>query len=187
MNVKISIGIPTFNQGLYLEKAITSVLDQTVKPYEFIISNNHSTDGITDEILKKYSDKVKIISPPEHLNMIENFCFLEQNMTGDYITFSCSDDFYEKNFIEEFLNNLNDEAVLHRFGVNFIDEAGRTIRSNRISSLNKIQSFPKNFYEQLSGPKGSLGGSVLSKEAVRKVGFFDTKLKLTADWGLFLN
>lgn len=44
MSVDISIGIPVHNQGSFLETAIRSALNQTVRPFEIIISNNHSTD-----------------------------------------------------------------------------------------------------------------------------------------------
>lgn len=48
--VKISIGIPTYNQAEYLEETILSVLNQTVAAYEIVVSNNHSTDD-TEKIL----------------------------------------------------------------------------------------------------------------------------------------
>ena len=52
MNNKISIGIPTYNQGRYIEETILSCINQTVKPYEIVVSNNHCTDE-TDKILEK--------------------------------------------------------------------------------------------------------------------------------------
>jgi glycosyltransferase involved in cell wall biosynthesis len=118
MKQKLSIGIPTYNQGPYLEKAILSVLNQTVQPYEFIICNNHSTDGITDEVLSKYQDKVRIISPPKHIGLMANFDYLARQMSGDWITFTCSDDYFEPNFVQIFYENINEDAVLHRFGIN---------------------------------------------------------------------
>lgn len=42
--IRVSIGIPTYNQAEYLEETILSVLNQTVPAYEIFVSNNHSTD-----------------------------------------------------------------------------------------------------------------------------------------------
>lgn len=52
--IRVSIGIPTYNQAEYLEETILSVLNQTVPAYEIVVSNNHSTDD-TEKILEKYS------------------------------------------------------------------------------------------------------------------------------------
>ena len=59
--MKLSIGIPTYNQAEYIEKAILSALNQTEPAYEVVVSNNHSTDS-TAEVLEKYKDKIRIIT-----------------------------------------------------------------------------------------------------------------------------
>jgi glycosyltransferase involved in cell wall biosynthesis len=186
MKPTLSIGIPTFNQGEYLEETILSVLNQTVKPYEFVICNNHSTDGITDEVLKKYKNDIKVIEPSKILPMMENWNFLCKNLTGDYISLLSSDDFYEPNFIEAFYANLKPDGVLYRVGINLVNKDGDILGSSKIRSARKVQNFPGNFYEQLIGPKLSFAGFVVKSEAMRRVGFFDERLKLNGDWGLWL-
>ena len=46
--MKLSIGIPTYNQAEYIEKAILSALNQTEPAYEVVVSNNHSTDSTAE-------------------------------------------------------------------------------------------------------------------------------------------
>lgn len=186
MKPTLSIGIPTFNQGEYLEQTILSVLNQTVKPYEIVVSNNYSTDGITDEVLKKYKDDIKIVKPPKHLSMMGNWNFLCKNLTGDYISLLSSDDFYEPEFVQAFYMNIEPDVVLYRTGINLVDENGDIQGNSKINSARKKQSFPGNFYEQLSGPKLNFGGFVVKSESMKKIGFFDEKLKLLGDWGLWL-
>ena len=57
---KISIVIPTFNRIGLLQRAIDSVLSQSLKPYEIIVVDDGSTDGTGDIIKQKYKS-IKII------------------------------------------------------------------------------------------------------------------------------
>lgn len=62
---KISVIIPCYNQGQYLEEAVQSVLNQTFKDFEIIVVDDNSTDN-TLEILNKYNDpRIKIIKGPQ--------------------------------------------------------------------------------------------------------------------------
>lgn len=66
-NPKISVIIPCFNHGDFLEETIESVLSQTFKDYEIIVVDDGSTDPgtlvVLDEMEKKYSG-IKIIRQP---------------------------------------------------------------------------------------------------------------------------
>lgn len=179
---KLSIGIPTYNQGDYLEDTILSILNQTEKPYEIIVSNNHSTDN-TSIILNKYSDFIKIITPPEHLTMVENWNYLLNHVSGDWVSLISSDDLYEPNFVEIFNKNVRDDTVLMRFGYNLIDGEGRIIAKNkRIRTARKIQAFPGNFLEELSSPKNSFAAFAINMDAFKKIDFFDNRIVLNSDW-----
>lgn len=56
----VSIVMSTYNDALFLEKAIRSVIKQTFKNWEFIIINDASVDN-TDSILRKFRQKDKRI------------------------------------------------------------------------------------------------------------------------------
>lgn len=59
---KVSVIIPCYNQGQYLDEAVKSVLNQTFQDFEIIIINDGSTDEITNQILQNYNKpKTRVI------------------------------------------------------------------------------------------------------------------------------
>ncbi|MCS2541123.1 glycosyltransferase family 2 protein [Bacteroides fragilis] len=50
----VSIIIPVYNVGIYLEKCISSCLEQTYKRCEIILVDDGCTDQCTIDILQKY-------------------------------------------------------------------------------------------------------------------------------------
>lgn len=59
---KVSVIIPCYNQGRYIDEAVDSVLAQTFQDFEIIIINDGSTEYLTNVILKNYNKpKTKVI------------------------------------------------------------------------------------------------------------------------------
>ena len=54
---KFSVVIPSFNQGLFIEETILSIVNQNYPKTEIIIIDGGSTDN-TIQIIKKYSDSI---------------------------------------------------------------------------------------------------------------------------------
>lgn len=60
---KVSVIIPCYNQGKYIEETIKSVLLSTYTDFEIIIINDGSTDSLTNDLLKTPSwPKTKILN-----------------------------------------------------------------------------------------------------------------------------
>ena len=53
----VSVIMPTYNSGRHLEDSIESILNQTYNNLELLITDDCSTDELTHEILKKYSER----------------------------------------------------------------------------------------------------------------------------------
>lgn len=51
--------MPNFNKGLYIEKSINSVINQTFKDWHLFIVDDNSTDD-SKKILEKFEKKKKI-------------------------------------------------------------------------------------------------------------------------------
>lgn len=95
--MKISIIIPTFNQGQYFAQTLDSTFDQTVKPHEVIVINDGSTDN-TKEIASSYSVKL--------INQVNKGLASARNTgimwaTGEFVLPLDSDDILLENCLEK--------------------------------------------------------------------------------------
>ena len=106
MSVKISIVIPCYNQGEYLEDALESAYNQTCAAHEIIVVNDGSTDD-SREIAERYMfrDLPLIGSPVRVINQANKGLSSARNTgimaaTGDYIQFLDADDILMENCLE---------------------------------------------------------------------------------------
>ncbi len=97
----ISIVIPAYNAGKYIEKCIQSIINQTYRNFEIIIVNDGSTDN-TKAICKKYvklDNRIKLISTENRgAGSARNTGIAEAK--GRYISFVDSDDYVCSDYYE---------------------------------------------------------------------------------------
>jgi len=89
---KFSIVMPVWNRGDIVQNAIRSVLDQSVKDYEFIIVDDGSTDG-TERIIKSFENpRIKYFKIPHtgHIGQVRNYG--NRKAKGEWIVVQDSDD-----------------------------------------------------------------------------------------------
>ena len=104
----VSLGIPVYNESVFLEKTITSLINQSYSNIEIIAIDNNSKDSSFD-ILKKLSIKdkrIKIYKNDKNIGMNNNFNLLYKKSTGKYFAWIGAHDIYEENFIENLLSQL---------------------------------------------------------------------------------
>lgn len=101
---RISVIIPCFNQGQYIDEAVDSVLSQTLQDFEIIIIDDGSTDKFTIEKLSNYSKlNTRVIHTENRgLSAARNLGFREAK--GDFLQFLDADDTIEALKFEEQLN-----------------------------------------------------------------------------------
>lgn len=120
--VKVSVIIPTYGVPKYLELAIQSVLDQTMKEWELIVvdDNNPQTDGriMTERLMENYCDDVRIIYLKHEKNLngaVARNTGIRQ-ASGRYISFLDSDDEYKPERLHKCFNVM-EEALPNVAGV----------------------------------------------------------------------
>ena len=114
---KVSIIIPAFNVGEYLERCLNSVLNQTYKNIEVFIVNDGSIDN-TEEIALKYCNKYDnfnyIKKENGGVSSARNMAL--ERATGEYIAFIDSDDWVNDTFIESLVNSIRDDDSFCQIG-----------------------------------------------------------------------
>jgi glycosyltransferase involved in cell wall biosynthesis len=98
---KVSVIIPCYNQGAFLNDAVESVLAQTFRDFEIIIVNDGSTDELTNRLLSDYRKPITrvIHTSNQGLAMARNNGISEA--TGEYILPLDADDKIDPTYLEK--------------------------------------------------------------------------------------
>ena len=99
---KISIGIPVYNGEKFIRKCIESILQQTNRNFELIISDNASTDS-SPEICKEFLNKdnrITFVRQNKNMGRLWNFHFLVTKAVGEYFVWVPVDTFLLPEFLE---------------------------------------------------------------------------------------
>ncbi len=132
MGKLVTVVVPIYNVERYLDRCISSIVDQTYKNIEIILVDDGSFDNcpnICDEWAKKDS-RIKVIHKKnEGLGMARNTGI--DYAKGDYICFFDSDDYVELDTIEECVAAACEQnAELVIFGHDEVTADSRTIRTH---------------------------------------------------------
>lgn len=97
----VSVVIPCYNQGQYLDGAVESVLSQTYQNFEIIVINDGSTEPETKEILKNYQKPKTSIIHTENQGVIAARNQAIEASQGKYILPLDADDKIGSTYLEE--------------------------------------------------------------------------------------
>jgi glycosyltransferase involved in cell wall biosynthesis len=90
---KISIVTPSFNQGIYLEECIRSILDQEYPNLEYFIIDGGSSDESVS-IIQKYANRLAGWVSERDLGQSDAINKGLKQATGELVTWLNADDFY---------------------------------------------------------------------------------------------
>lgn len=97
---KVSVVMSVYNKAPYLREAVDSVLNQTFGDFEFIITDNCSTDDSVD-IIRSYDDpRIRFYQNHRNIWAVASINSCYDKATGEYVALVCGDDLWEKDFLE---------------------------------------------------------------------------------------
>lgn len=123
----VSVIMPAYNAGTYINQAIDSVLNQTYTNFELLISDDPSKDN-TRKIIDTYKDnRIRIFHNDIRLGFIDTLNMLLSNTKGDYITKQDADDYSHPQRVEILLNEFENDKELGACGSNYnrVDPKGK--------------------------------------------------------------
>lgn len=143
LNQLISIIMPIYNAEKYLNRSIESIMNQTYNNIEIILVNDGSNDNSL-EICTNYQEKdnrIKLINQGNKgVSFARNRGIDEAN--GDYIMFIDSDDYIEKNMIEDMVAKITKDdidLVISGIKMNYIRN-GQVVGEERYQLKDKMYS-----------------------------------------------
>lgn len=107
----VSVIVPIYNSEEHLNICIDSIINQTYNNLEIICVDDGSTDKSL-EILKKYSDdRIKIYSK-KNTGVADTRNFALSKASGYYVCSLDNDDKIDSDFVECFVNEIDDNDIL---------------------------------------------------------------------------
>jgi len=142
-NFKVSIGLPVYNGENFLKYALDSLLSQTFRDFEIIISDNASTDN-TPKICQEYvlKDKsIRYIRQNNNMGSLWNFNFVLKQSNKEYFIWVSSDDKLHPEFLEKNIDILEKNK-------NVVCSIGDVIYSDVINYEFKLNNDTKKIFRQ---------------------------------------
>ncbi len=179
-SITVSLIIPVYNRQVFLDKALNSVLSQTVLPDEIIVVDDNSLKPI--RIAKEYK-KINIILLRNEINLGTS---ASRNIginysSSNYCAFLDSDDLLSSRKIEfqkRIAEKFNSDFI---YGSNIIVSDKKTFKAEFRSITNK------NSYQELIDdfPFPNTSTLFISKSFLKKIGGFDETLDTCEDHDLW--
>jgi glycosyltransferase involved in cell wall biosynthesis len=175
---KITIVTPSFNQGLFLEATITSIINQGYPNLEYIIIDGGSNDNSV-EIIKKYADKLTYWESSKDKGQTHAILKGFERASGDILTWVNSDDCLTESSLFKIAEIYSKEKADYYVGnAIIIDEHGNekeqlqcNLFDNSFNNANVFIVQPASFF---------------TKEAYDKFGPLDINLYYSMDMDFWL-
>jgi len=183
---RYSVCIPTYNQSLYLEQAISSALNQTWPPHEIIVFNDCSTDN-TKELLDKLERTLpclRVFHQPVNVGISKNVDGCLRVVSTEYAIRLDSDDYLQPKYAElalkQFMLNPN---------VGYVHTAVQEINLHGVKLKKRILSRAAGFQNDVDALKAAVKGFKVAANilmfnvaALRIVNYVRTKVDFAEDY-----
>lgn len=186
----ISVCLLVYNHAHILGEIIDDILAQTINKFEFIISDDNSTDS-SWEIIQKYASSytnIKAIQTPKNLGMAGNSNFAVSKATGDFVALLHHDDNLDHTLIEQWYNVITKSARIG-FVFNEYDLGNNIIYHKKMNyNFNEVmqgKSFLNNFLFKYWGCPVR-GTAFIRKSFYNEIGGMNENFGMLADVDLWM-
>ncbi len=140
---RITIGMPVYNGERFIVEALDSILAQTYRDFELVISDNGSTDA-TEEICKRYAardPRIRYSRQTTNQGASWNYNHVVDLATGEFFKWAAHDDLITPDYLEKCIMVLDRDpgVVLCCTDDQDIDETGVHVDARRHSHISGSQ------------------------------------------------
>jgi GT2 family glycosyltransferase len=174
----VSVIIPCYNLGEYLNEAVDSVLSQTYQDFEIVIVDDGSTDAATQALLADYRRPGTRVIHAAHAGVSAARNVAIAHTSGAYLCALDADDRLEPTYFEKAVPVLDANPV-----VAFVSCWLRAFGAEEFDWKPERCDLPRLLWEDTV-----LTASLLRREALVAVGGYDTEMPVQGaeDWDLWL-
>ncbi|UTC90774.1 glycosyltransferase family 2 protein [Treponema denticola] len=120
---KLTVLMPSYNRGAYINEAVTSVLNQkTDFGVKLIITDDCSTDGsieIIKELQRQYPERIEIILSEKNERLLANILKAQVRVQTEYFCVLDPDDYYtDELFLQKAVDYLEEHKDFTIYGSN---------------------------------------------------------------------
>ena len=108
----VTVVIPCYNLGAYVNEAVQSVLDQTYRDFEILLIDDGSTDPVTRHLFASYRRPFTRILRTENQGLARTRNLGIREAAGRYVSFLDADDLFEPTFLERTVPLLEGDPSL---------------------------------------------------------------------------
>ena len=102
-DVLVSVCVPAYNSGSYIQRTMESVLNQTHRNLELVVVDDCSSDDTVQKVeeLAAGDSRVRLVKNPRNLGMAGNWNECIRQAGGEYVKLLCADDILYPESIEK--------------------------------------------------------------------------------------
>eukprot|EP01012_Entosiphon_sulcatum_P065192 TRINITY_DN94072_c0_g1_i1.p1 TRINITY_DN94072_c0_g1~~TRINITY_DN94072_c0_g1_i1.p1 ORF type:complete len:318 (+),score=25.23 TRINITY_DN94072_c0_g1_i1:828-1781(+) len=195
-NPLVTIIIPAYNYQMFLPDTLTSVLGQKYQNFELIVVDDGSTDKTKDVVAEFVANDSRIkyfhqsnagLSAARNLGI--------KNAKGEYIQFLDADDLLSDLKLSLQVEQMEKDAnidISYTMSYYFVDgneeKLYKSIALNQDDWMPKLNASGYEVLEMLVKQNIMPVNSVLIRtSSLRKIGFFDQRLKSLEDWDFWIS
>lgn len=177
--LKISVVIPSYNQGAYLEETILSIINQNYSELEIFVFDGNSKDNSV-EVIRKYEKHLTYWESVPDNGQSHAINKGLQRATGDIVTWLCSDDYYTEGALKK-VNEMF-SALPESTGLIF----GSSRIFNRKGTVRTDKGFPEQTNERVfAGMSFPQPSAFFRRSVLEKAGLLEDNLHYGMDYDLF--
>lgn len=178
MKLKYYIIIPAYNEELYLEATLQSLMDQTILPDKIVVVDDHSTDN-TYSIAKAFSEKypfvsvVKNISESQHEPGSKVIRAFQKGLKTlkiddyDFIVKADADLIFPENYFKTIIQHFEaDEKIGMAGGFAYIEKNGNWVLESLTGKdhiRGAFKAYRKKCFEDIGGLQPAMGWDTLDE------------------------